>query len=140
MKVSDAMAHTISCASPADRVQDAARAMRDEDAGFLPVVDGGRLVGVLTDRDIVLRCIAEESVDARTATVGELMSTAVRTIAPEDSLEEAARIMNEGEVRRLPVVDDGGRVVGVLSHGNLVQATSGTGPAKEATTGVTRGA
>lgn len=140
MKVRDAMAQTISCASPGDRIQDAARAMRDEDAGFIPVVDEGRLVGVLTDRDIVLRSIAEGATDPRDGSVADVMSTEVRTIAPEDDLDDAARIMSDAEVRRLPVVEKGGRLVGVLSHGNLVQATGGTGPGREATTGVTRGA
>jgi CBS domain-containing protein len=139
MKVRDAMAKTITCASPGDRIDDAARAMSAEDAGFLPVVDDGRLVGVLTDRDIVLRCIAEGPANPRDCSVGEVMSTDVRTVAPSDELDEAARVMSEGGIRRLPVVE-GGRVVGVLSHGNLVQATSGEGPAKKATVGVTEGA
>lgn len=139
MKVRDAMAKTITCASPGDRIDDAARAMSAEGAGFLPVVDNGGLVGVLTDRDIVLRCIAEGPANPRECSVGEVMSTDVRTISPDDDLGEAARIMSEGEIRRLPVVE-GGRVVGVLSHGNLVQATTGEGPGKDATLGVTEGA
>jgi CBS domain-containing protein len=140
MKVRDAMAQTITCVAPGDRIEEAARAMRAEGAGFLPVVDDGRLVGVLTDRDIVIRCIAEGSDDPRACAVSEAMSTDVRTVAPEDDLEDAARAMAEGEVRRLPVVGDGGRVVGVLSHGNLVQAVQGEGPARDATLGVTKGA
>lgn len=139
MRVRDAMASTISCVAPGDRIEDAARAMREEDAGFIPVVEGDRLVGVLTDRDIVLRCIAEGLADPREGTVGQVMSTEVRTVSPDDDLERAAEAMREGEVRRLPVVE-GGRLVGVLSHGNLVQATGGTGPGRAATTGVTRGA
>jgi CBS domain-containing protein len=140
MKVREAMAETVSSASPGDRIQDAARAMRDEDAGFIPVVDGDRLVGVLTDRDIVLRSVAEGATDPRDGRVADIMSTNVRTIAPEDDLDEAARIMKEAEIRRLPVVEQGGRLVGVLSHGNLVQATDGRGAGREATTGVTQGA
>jgi CBS domain-containing protein len=140
MKVREVMAETISCASPGDRLQDAARAMRDEDAGFIPVVEDGRLVGVLTDRDIVLRSIAEGATDPREGKVADIMSTQVRTIAPDDDLADAARVMSDGEVRRLPVVADGGRIVGILSHGNLVQATDGKGPGRTATTGVTEGA
>ena len=140
MKVRDAMAETIRTAAPDDRIADAARGMREEDAGFLPVVDDGRLVGVLTDRDIVVRCIADGSVDPRSASVAQVMSTDVHTIAPEDDLDVAGERMADGEVRRLPVVEDGGRLVGILSHGNLVQATGGRGPAWEATTGVTQGA
>jgi CBS domain-containing protein len=140
MKVRDAMAETIRTASPADAVVDAARAMREEGAGFLPVVDDGRLVGVVTDRDIVVRAIADGMGDPREASVADIMSTDVHTIAPDDDLGAAARRMADGEIRRLPVVEDAGRLVGVLSHGNLVQATGGDGISRAATTGVTQGA
>jgi CBS domain-containing protein len=140
MKVRDAMAETIRTASPGDAVVDAARAMRDEGAGFLPVVDDGRLVGVVTDRDIVVRAIADGAGDPREASVADIMSTDVHTIAPDDDLGSAAERMADGEIRRLPVVEDAGRLVGILSHGNLVQATGGDGAARAATTGVTQGA
>ena len=88
--------------------------------------------------DLVI--IGLDTTDPRDGSVADVMSTEVRTIAPEDDLDDAARIMSDAEIRRLPVVEKGGRLVGVLSHGNLVQATAGTGPGREATTGVTRGA
>lgn len=138
MKVREAMAETVTSASPADMVAGAAQAMREEDAGFLPVLDGDRLVGVLTDRDIVVRVVAERA-DPSEVSVGDVMSTDVQTVAPDDDLSDAAKLMSDGEVRRLPVVE-GGRLVGVLSHGNLVQATEGKGPGRTATTGVTQGA
>lgn len=134
----EAMAETVTSASPADMVAGAAQAMREEDAGFLPVLDGDRLVGVLTDRDIVVRVVAERA-DPSEVSVGDVMSTDVQTVAPDDDLSDAAKLMSDGEVRRLPVVE-GGRLVGVLSHGNLVQATEGKGPGRTATTGVTQGA
>lgn len=140
MKVEDAMARTISTARPDDPIVEAARAMREEDAGFIPVVDGPRLVGVVTDRDLVLRCIAQGDVDPRQGRVADVMSTDVVTIAPDDDLEAAASAMSENAVRRLPVVGNGGDLVGVLSHGNLVQATEGSGPGRAATVGVTEGA
>ena len=140
MKVRDAMAETIRTVSPGDTIGDAARAMRDEGAGFLPVVDDDRLVGVLTDRDIVVRCVAEGDGDPRGVKVADAMSTAVHTITPDDDLDLAGERMADDMIRRLPVVEDGGRLVGILSHGNLVQATGGRGPAWEATTGVTQGA
>jgi CBS domain-containing protein len=138
MKVREAMAETVTSASPADTVADAARAMREEDAGFLPVLDGDRLVGVLTDRDIVVRVVAERA-DPSEVSAGDVMSANVQTVAPDADLSDAAKLMSDGEVRRLPVVE-GGRLVGVLSHGNLVQATEGKGPGRTATTGVTQGA
>jgi CBS domain-containing protein len=141
MKVQDAMARTVTAVSPDSAIAGAARAMRDEDAGFIPVVDGGRLVGVVTDRDIVLRCVAaDDPIDPQHGEVAEIMSTAVVTVAPEDDLDDAAQAMADNGVRRLAVVAEGGDLVGVLSHGNLVQATEGSGPAREATLGVTEGA
>lgn len=113
--------------------------MRDEDAGFVPVVEGDRLVGVLTDRDIALRCIAQGDADPRSGKVREVMSTDVRSVAEDDDLDAAAEEMAEGQVRRLPVTDDEGRVVGILSHGNIVQSGVDAA-AKRATKGVTRGA
>jgi CBS domain-containing protein len=141
MRVQDAMARTVTAVAPDSAIADAARAMRDEDAGFIPVIDDGRLVGVVTDRDIVLRCIAaDDPIDPHQGEVADVMSTAAVTVAPEDDLDDAAAAMAENGVRRLAVVTNGGELVGVLSHGNLVQATGGSGAAREATLGVTEGA
>jgi CBS domain-containing protein len=138
MKVRDAMARTISTAKKGEPVIDVARKMKQEDAGFIPVVDGDRLVGVVTDRDIVVRCVAEGH-DVKTETVDHVLSTGIQTVGPEDDLGSAAEKMERAEVRRLPVVE-AGRLVGVLSHGNLVQAEGGKGPAQKATVGITKGA
>jgi CBS domain-containing protein len=139
MKVRDAMAKTISSAGPQDTVQHVAQLMKKEDSGFIPIVDGDRLVGAVTDRDIVIRCLAEGHGNVFDETIEHVMSGNVETISPDDDLETAAQRMAGQEIRRLAVVEDG-KLVGVLSHGNLVQATGGTGPAIEATTGVTEGA
>ena len=139
MKVRDAMAQTISTARPDDRLQKVAQLMKQEDAGFIPIVDGDRLQGVITDRDIVIRCLAEGKQDILNVPAKDCMSEDVVTVEADADLEEAGKLMNEREIRRLAVVD-GGRLVGVLSHGNLVQATRSEGPADEATLGVTRGA
>jgi CBS domain-containing protein len=138
MKVREAMAKTVSSARKSDKVTDVARKMKQEDAGFMPVVeDQGAVIGVITDRDIVIRCIAEGH-DPRNETAEHLMSRAVTMISPDDDLEQAARNMERQEVRRLPVAENG-RLVGVLSHGNLVQATKNQ-MAEQVTEGVTRGA
>ena len=138
MKVRDAMAKTVTSARKDERVVDVAKKMQQEDAGFMPIVeDGGRLIGVITDRDIVIRCIAEGH-DPRNEPAEHLMSTSVTTISPDDDIKDAARKMEDREVRRLAVVEDG-RLVGVLSHGNVVQATGGK-TAEQVTEGVTRGA
>ena len=138
MKVRDAMAKTVSSAKKSDKVIDVARKMKQEDAGFIPVVeDGGAMVGVITDRDIVIRCIAEGH-DPRTETAEHLMSRDVTVISPDDDIKQAAGMMEREEIRRLPVTENG-RLVGVLSHGNLVQATKNK-TAEKVTEGVTRGA
>lgn len=140
MKVSEAMAKTISTASPDDEIQQVASLMKSEDCGFIPITEGDRLVGVVTDRDIVTRCLAEGH-DALHETARHVMTaTGLCTVRPDDELETAAALMQQREVRRLGVVADGGKLIGILSHGNLVQAMHGEGCAKEATVGVTRGA
>ena len=138
MKVREAMAKTVSSARKSDRVIDVAKKMQQEDAGFIPVVEnGGTIIGVITDRDIVVSCVAEGH-DPRGETAEHLMSRNVTTVGPDDDIEEAGRKMERHEIRRLPVVDNG-RLVGVLSHGNLVQATKNK-TAEKVTEGVTRGA
>jgi CBS domain-containing protein len=139
MKVRDAMAKTITTAKLSDTLPDVARKMKQEDTGFIPVVDGGdKLLGVVTDRDIVVRCVAEGH-DCRSEKVEHVMSKGVETISSDEDMEAAAGKMEHSEIRRLAVVEDG-RLVGVLSHGNLVQATNGKGAAEKATVGVTKGA
>jgi CBS domain-containing protein len=138
MKVREAMAKTVSSARKNDKVVDVAKKMKQEDAGFIPVVEnGGTVIGVITDRDIVISCIAEGH-DPRGETAEHLMNRNVTTVAPDDDIEEAGRRMERQEIRRLPVVENG-RLVGVLSHGNLVQATKNR-TAEKVTEGVTRGA
>lgn len=139
MQVRDAMARTVTCLTVGDDLSAAAVAMREESAGFIPVLDDGRLVGVVTDRDIVLRWLADGGGDPHEVTVDEIMTSEPVAVGPDQDLADAARLMSDSEVRRLPVVD-GERLVGVLSHGNLVQATAGAGPGLAATIGVTRGA
>ncbi|HZU18533.1 MAG TPA: CBS domain-containing protein [Candidatus Dormibacteraeota bacterium] len=139
MKVREAMAKTFSTASSSDSIETVARLMVKEDCGFIPIVDAGRLVGVITDRDIVVKCVSQGQHDVLSMTAGSVMSKDAKTIGPEDTLEEAAHRMARYQVRRLPVVENG-RLVGILSHGNLVQALHGQGAAIEATVGVTVGA
>lgn len=139
MNVRDAMAKTISTASRQDTVGRVAQLMKQEDTGFIPVVEGDRLVGVVTDRDIVIRCLAEGHSNCLEEKVDHVMSTNVQTVSPDDDLDAAASTMANQEIRRLAVVENG-RLVGVLSHGNVVQATGGSGAAQKVTTGVTQGA
>jgi len=108
------------CAIDADKpVAYAAKMMKQEDVGLAPVVEGDRLVGTLTDRDIVVRVVAEGK-DPQTVTVREVASTDLITIDPQQDLDEALRLMASKQVRRLPVVEEG-RLVGVLAQADIAR-------------------
>jgi CBS domain-containing protein len=116
MIVRDIMTANPRTVSPTDSLQAAAQVMREEDTGAVPVVAEGRLVGLVTDRDIVLRGVAQGM--ASGVPVGPIASKDIETVTPETSTKEAAAIMAEHQIRRLPVVEDG-RLVGILSLGDL---------------------
>ena len=115
--VADVMTPGVESTTSAEALRDAARTMREGDFGSMPVVDDGRLVGVLTDRDIVVRAVAE-GLDPAVARVGEVASRDPVTVAPEQDLDEAMELMARHRVRRLPVVADG-RLVGVVSQADV---------------------
>lgn len=101
-------------------VQEAARLMKSEDTGVLPVVESHgakRLVGVITDRDIALRVVAE---GRSSATVRDAMSTGVRTCKEGDDLKSVMKVMADEQVRRVPIVDDRGDLVGIVSQADIV--------------------
>jgi CBS domain-containing protein len=101
-------------------IVDAARAMRDEDAGIIPIVDGDRIEGVITDRDIAIRVVAEGR-DASSTHVRDAMSDRLTTIDPDQDLDEAMRLMAEHQVRRLPVCEEDGRLVGMLAQADVAR-------------------
>jgi CBS domain-containing protein len=109
-------------------VAKAAKLMASEDVGSLPVTEGDRLVGMVTDRDIVTRVVAEGK-DAQVATVGEIASKDLVTVDPQQDLDEALKLMAQHQVRRLPVVEEDGRVVGILAQADVARegADSKTG-------------
>jgi CBS domain-containing protein len=117
--VKDIMTGGVECASTTDTLVDAARKLRDLDVGALPICgEDNRLQGMITDRDIVVRCIAEGG-DPTTATVGDLVDgDEVVTVGADDSIEEALRTMSQHAVRRLPVID-GHDLVGILSQADI---------------------
>ena len=116
-KVSDAMTTQPRSAEPSQSLVEAAQVMKRADIGSLPVVEEGRLVAVLTDRDIVVRAVAE-GVDLNVTLVGDIASREPVTVGPEDDLDEALRLMARHQVRRLPVVDEQ-RLVGVLAQADV---------------------
>ena len=110
------------CAIDADKpVSYAAKMMRDEDVGLAPIVEGDRLIGTVTDRDIAIRVVAEGK-DAEATTVREIASTKLVTIDPQQDLDEALRLMSSHQVRRLPVVEEDGRLVGVVAQADIARA------------------
>jgi CBS domain-containing protein len=116
----DIMTGGVECVGEHETLEEAARKMRDLDVGSLPICgDDNRLKGLLTDRDIVIRCLAEGG-DARTVTAGELGQGKPVTIGADDSIEEAIRTMQHHQIRRLPVID-GHDLVGMLSQGDIAR-------------------
>lgn len=105
--------------SPQDTVVDAARLMAQQDVGPIPVVDGDRLVGLLTDRDIVVRVVAEGR-SPESTTIGEIASTDLATVSPDEDLDRALQLLAERRVRRLPVVE-GGRLVGMVAQADVAR-------------------
>lgn len=116
-RVADVMTPGVETTTSSEALRDAARTMRKGDFGAMPVVDDGRLVGMLTDRDIVVRAVAE-GLDPTSARVGEVASPRPVAVGPDQDLDEAMELMAEYRVRRLPVVD-GERLVGVVSQADV---------------------
>jgi CBS domain-containing protein len=117
--VRDVMTSNPTTLSSSDPIREAARAMRDVNIGDVLVADKGKIVGILTDRDIVIRLLADD-LDPRHTSVGEICSREMQTLGPDDAIEAAMTTMRKHAVRRLPVVKDG-QPVGIVSLGDLAQ-------------------
>jgi CBS domain-containing protein len=98
----------------------AAKMMRDEDVGLAPIVEDNRLVGTVTDRDITIRVVAEGK-DPESTKVTDIASTKLVTVEPQQDLDEALQLMAKHQVRRLPVVEEGGRLVGVVAQADVAK-------------------
>jgi CBS domain-containing protein len=122
MKVSEAMTRGVECVSPETTLQEAARKMRDLDVGPLPICGDDRLVGMITDRDITVRAVAEGR-DPKTARVQDVMTPDVIYVFEDQDVSEAARLMEENQVRRLVVLNRDKRLVGIVSLGDLAVET-----------------
>jgi CBS domain-containing protein len=110
------------CSIDSDKsVAYAAKMMRDEKVGLAPIVEGKRLVGTVTDRDIAIRIVAEGK-DPESTKVTEIASTDLVTVDPQQDLDEALRLMAKHQVRRLPVVEDDGRLVGVIAQADVARS------------------
>jgi CBS domain-containing protein len=116
--VADVMTRGVRTMSPSDTVVKAAQAMDELNVGVIPVCDGDKLVGVVTDRDIVVRGVAQEC-DAKTTQLVDVMSTNVRCAKEDQDVDEILDEMADNQIRRLPVVDDQQRLVGIVTLGDI---------------------
>ncbi|MCD9026547.1 CBS domain-containing protein [Cohnella silvisoli] len=115
-KIADIMSDDCVTVTPQDNIYQVAMLMKDHDIGFVPVIEGRKLVGVVTDRDLVIRGYADKLSDS--TSVREVLTEDVQTVSSNMSVDEAATIMASSQIRRLPVVDDG-QLMGVVSLGDL---------------------
>lgn len=121
MIVKECMTKNVELGTPEMFLHEAAKKMRDGDFGMLPIQKDDRLVGMLTDRDIAIRCVAEGR-DAKNIHVGEVMTEKVLYCFEDQSLDEVARNLGDNQVRRLPVLNRQKRLVGILSLADLTHA------------------
>jgi len=135
MLVSEAMTRDVQVASPRQTIRDAARIMTEIDAGVLPVGENDRLVGMITDRDIAVRAVAQGK--GPDTAVREVMTEDVKYCFEDEELEHVAHNMGEIQVRRLPVVNRDKRLVGILALGDIAVAL-GPEPAGVAIEGISR--
>jgi CBS domain-containing protein len=119
MKLNEIMTRDVEIIHPDDTLQTAAQKMRDRDIGFLPVCDGDRLIGVLSDRDLVVRALAD-GVNSSVIVGRDLVTSPAIYCFDDQSLDEAAKLMHDNQIRRLVILNrDDKRMVGVISLGDL---------------------
>ena len=116
--IRDVMTANPSSVEPSTPVAQVAQLMQQENVGSVPIVEGGKLVGTITDRDITIRIVAEGK-DPQSTTVGEVASRDLVTVDPQQNLDEALRLMAQHQVRRLPVVEEDGRLVGIVAQADV---------------------
>ena len=135
MRVSEAMTREVRVASPGQSIREAAKMMAEADAGSMPVGEGDRLVGMITDRDIAVRAVAQGK--GPDTPVREVMSAEqVKYCYEDEELDHVAKNMSQQQVRRLPVVNRDKRLVGIVSLGNIAQTEARS--ASKAVKGVTK--
>jgi CBS domain-containing protein len=123
MKVKDAMHPGVTWVGPDTPISELARKMRDEDIGSIPIGENDRLVGMVTDRDIAIKAVADGG-DVDTMTARDVMSSPILYCRTEQDLDDAIRLMENHQVRRLPVINENKRMVGMLSLGDVAGANN----------------
>jgi CBS domain-containing protein len=126
-RLGEVMTPSPRCLDTNDTVADAAQMMREEDIGDVFVCAEGRLTGIVTDRDLVVRALADGTGDPGQVKLGEIASTALTALAPDDSVEDAIAVMRELAIRRIPVCEDA-RPLGVVTIGDLAIERDASSP------------
>ena len=135
MEIREVMTKDVTLADPGMKLNEAAALMRDGDFGLLPVGENDRLIGTITDRDITIRAVAEGK-DPNATTVREAMSEGIHYCFDDQTVEEAAELMSEAQIRRLPIVNRDKRLVGIVALADLATEPKAGEPAGEAVAGV----
>jgi CBS domain-containing protein len=135
MQLKEVMTTKVQLTDPNAKLRDAAISMREGDFGLLPVGANDRLVGTITDRDITIRAVAEGK-DPNTTTVADVMSDGIHYCFEDQDVDEAARLMGEVQVRRLPVLNRDKRLVGIVALADLAAERGAASSAGAALTGV----
>ena len=123
MRISDVMTREVATVRPDQTAREAANFMLNADAGSIPVTEGDRLIGMITDRDIAIRGVALGH--GPDTPVRDLMSSGIVCARVDDDIEDVASKMSEAQVRRLPVIDESEKLVGIVSLGDLSRETEG---------------
>ncbi len=122
MKIKHLMTKDPTCCVPSDTAQRAAKIMREEDTGVVPIIENEhsrKVIGIVTDRDLCMNVVAEGR-DSRTTQVHESMTTTVVSCSPQDSVDKATELMRENQIRRIPVVDEQHQLVGIVAMADMV--------------------
>ena len=122
MKVKDVMHKGVDWVSPETPVSELAKLMCEHDIGAIPIGENDRLIGMVTDRDIVCKGLAQDNFDSRRATARDVMTANIHCCREDEDLAKAVRHMEELKVRRLPVINKNKRMIGILSLGDIGQA------------------
>jgi len=118
----DVMTRNPDCVSERDSIRDVARIMKDTDTGVVPVVEGKKIIGLITDRDIVVRGLADGK-DLTSASVGDVMTRQVKSVREETPIDEVLNVMTSAEIRRVTVVNANDELVGIVSIGDISKHT-----------------
>lgn len=138
MKVRDVMTDRVDSVTPNASVVEIAKLMRTKDVGSIPVCDDKKVIGMITDRDIVLKVVAD-GIDIQSKMAKDIMNSQVITVSPNQDVHEAANLMSEYQIRRLPVVEQG-NIVGIVALGDLAIERIHVNEAGDALSDISQGA